>query len=68
MLNEAVYAASARTSAKAGSQFGQVGLLAMRHYLHLAIFGVAHPAAQVEFAGLAVYEPAKANSLHATLN
>jgi len=68
MLDETVYAASARPAPQAGAQFGQVGLLAMRHHLHFTVLGVAYPTAQIQFAGLAVYEPAKANPLHATLN
>jgi len=68
VLDEVIDAASARAATQAGAQLGQVGFVAVRHHFHVAVFGVAHPAAQVEFAGLAVYIPAEAHALHATLN
>jgi hypothetical protein len=68
MLDQPVYAASARTTAEAGTQFGQVGFVAVSNHFHIAVLGVAHPAAQVKFAGLAVHIPAEAHALHAALN
>jgi hypothetical protein len=68
VFDEAVDAAATGAAAQAGAQFGQVGFFAVGDHFHFAVFGVAHPAAQVEFAGFAVNEPAEAYSLHATLN
>src|SRR5208282_3212597 len=68
MFDQAVDATAARSAAQAGAQLGQVGLCAGRYHFHLALFGVAHPAAQVELAGLAVYIPPEAHPLHTALN
>ena len=68
MLDQAIDAAAARTAAQAGAQLGQVSLIAMGHHLHIAVLGIAHPAAQIQFTGFAVHIPPKANPLHATLN
>src|SRR5437762_2930758 len=68
MLDETIDAAAARPSAKAFAQFRQVFLAPRRHYFNVAVLSVAHPAAQFEFAGLAVNEPAKAHALHAPLD
>ena len=68
MLDQAIHAAAARSAAQAGAQLGQVGLVAMRNHLYVALFGVAHPAAQVQLAGFAVYVPPEPNPLHAALN
>ena len=68
MLDEAVDTASARTAAKAGAKFGEVGGLSVGDDFDIAIFSVADPAAQVEFAGFAVDEPAKAHSLYAAFD
>ena len=51
----------ARSSARSASFAGG-------HNFDVAVFGVAHPAAQVEFAGFALDKPAKANTLHTALN
>jgi hypothetical protein len=68
VLDEAVDAAAARTFAQAGAQFGEVRGRAGSHNFHIAILCVADPAAQVEFAGFAVDEPAEADALNATLD
>ncbi len=68
VLDEAIDAAAARAAAKAGAQLGQVIGLAGGNHFHVAVFGVAHPAAQVELAGLALHKPAEADALHAALN
>ena len=68
MLEEVIDAAAAGAPAKAGAQFGQILGGTGGHDFHFAFFGVAHPSAQVEFAGLALYKPAEAYPLHATLN
>ena len=67
-LYQAIHAASAGAAAQAGPQCGQVGFTAGGHHFHVAFLGVAHPAAQVQFAGLAVYVPAEAHALHSSLN
>ena len=46
VLDEAIDAAAARAAAQAGAQLGQVGHVARRHHFHMAVLGVAHPAAQ----------------------
>ena len=68
VLEEAVHAAAARAAAQAGAQLGQVGLGAMRNHLHVAVFGVAYPAAQVEFTGFPIHLPPETNPLHAPFN
>jgi len=68
MLDEAVDATAARTAAQAGAEFGEVFGRAVGNDFHFAFFRVADPATQVEFAGLAVNEPAEAYALDATLN
>ena len=68
MLDQAIHAAAARAAAQAGAQLVQVGFVAVDYYLHIAIFGVAHPAAQIELAGLAMDIPAEAYALYAALN
>ncbi len=68
MLDEMIDAAASWTTAKTGSQLCEVGFISGGHNFDLAIFSVAHPAAEVELAGLAVHEPAKAYALYTTLN
>jgi hypothetical protein len=68
MLDEVIDAAAAGTSAKAGAQFGYILGGTGGYHFHFAFFGVSHPPAQVEFAGLALDKPAEAYPLHATLN
>ena len=68
MLDYAVDTATTRTSAKAGAEFVKVRLFAMDYDFHIAIFGVAHPAAEIELAGFAVNIPAEAYALYAALN
>ena len=68
MLQDAVHAAAARATAQAPAQLIKVLRLAGGHHFHFAVFGVAHPAAQVEFAGLSVNKPAEAYALHAATN
>src|SRR5580698_5551127 len=67
MLDDMIDAAAARAAAQAGAQLVQVGWLAGGDYFHVAVFGVAHPAAQLQLAGLTVNEPAKAYALHTSL-
>ncbi len=68
MLDEAVDAGAARAAAEAGAELVQIAGIARRDNFHIAVLGVAHPAAQIEFAGLALHEPAKAHPLYAALN
>ena len=68
VFDEAVNAAAARAAAEAVAEVGEVFDGAGGDDFDIAVFGVADPAAQVEFAGFAVYEPAKAYALYAALN
>ena len=68
VLDEPVHAGAARTTPQAGAQLSQVGFSAMRHHLHMPLFGVAHPAAQIQLAGLPMHVPAEAHPLHPSLN
>ena len=68
MLDELVDPGSARAAAKAGAQFGEILDSAGGDYLNITIFGIANPASQVEFAGLAMHEPPESYTLDATAN
>ncbi len=68
VLDKAIDATAPRTSAETGSQLCEIGFTSGGHNLDLAIFSVAHPTAEIEFAGFPLNEPAKAYSLYATLN
>jgi hypothetical protein len=68
MLDQPVNAGAARAAAQAGAQLGQIGIRSGGYNLHFALFGVAYPSAQAQLAGLPVYEPPEADSLHAALN
>ena len=68
MLDQVIYAGAARSASQAGAQLSQVGNIAGGHHFHIAVLRVAHPASQVEFAGLAVDEPAKAHTLYAAFD
>jgi hypothetical protein len=47
------------------AQFGEVFRFTGCDYFHVAVFGVADPAAQGQLAGLAMDEPAEAYALDA---
>ncbi len=68
VLDNAVDTSAARTAAKADAKLVEIAGLSRRHNFYFAIFGVAHPPAQFELAGLALHEPAKADTLHPALN
>jgi hypothetical protein len=68
VLDYAVDTAASWAAAEAGAELFEVGLFAVDYYFHIAIFGVAHPAAEVELAGFAVNVPAEAYTLYAALN
>jgi hypothetical protein len=68
MLDELVDAGAAWAAAEARAQFGQIFDGAASDNLDVAVFGVAYPAAQIEFAGFAVDKPAEPHSLYASAN
>lgn len=68
VFDETIDAAAARAAAEALAELVEVFGGAGGDNFDVAVFGVADPAAQVEFAGFAVNEPAKADTLHASLN
>jgi len=68
MLDNVIHAAAARPPAQTGPQLGQVFCASSGNDLNFTLFSVADPSAQLKLAGLTLDEPAKANSLHATLN
>ncbi len=67
MLDDSIHAAAARSAIEARPQLIQFLRLARCNDFHLAVLGVAHPAAQVKHTGLTLDEPAKANPLHTAL-
>ena len=68
MLDDIVDTRTARTAAKATAKLIEIAGVASRDYFHFAILSVTYPPAQFQLAGLALHEPAEANTLHATLN
>ncbi len=68
MLHQPIYAAAAWPAAQAGPQLGQIFGRSRGYHLHFALFGVAHPAAQIQLAGLPLHKPAEAHALHTALN
>jgi hypothetical protein len=68
MFDEAIDAAAAWTLPQALSQFGKVFDRTGDDDFDIAVFGIADPAAQFEFAGFAMDEPPESDTLHATLN
>jgi hypothetical protein len=68
VFDYAVDTAATRAAAEAGAELVEVGLFAVDEDFHIAVFGVADPAAEVEFAGLAVNIPAEAYALYPALN
>jgi len=67
VFEDAVDASASRAFAEADAKFGEIGWSAGCNDLNVAVFGVADPTGQAEFAGLAVDEPAEAYTLNATL-
>ena len=68
VFDNAIDAAAARAALEAGAQLGEILSMAGGHDFNVAVFSVAHPAAQLELAGFAVNEPAETHALNATLN
>ena len=68
MLDDAIDAAAAGAALEAEAQIGEVGGIAGGDNFHVAVFSVAHPAFELELAGLTMHEPAKAHTLYAALN
>ncbi len=59
---------STRAALERGAELGEAFGIARDDYFDIAIFGVADPAFELEFAGLAVDEPAEAYALNAASN
>ncbi len=60
--------AAARPTMQNRAQCLQIGLRARSHDLDLALFGIAHPATQIERRGLPLHEPPEADALHPAAN
>jgi anthranilate synthase/aminodeoxychorismate synthase-like glutamine amidotransferase len=67
VLDEVINTASARALSQAGAQFCEIGHIARGYDFYIAVFSVADPAAQLQFAGFTVNKPPKAHALHASL-
>jgi hypothetical protein len=63
-----VDAAAARSMAEFGAEMAEGFFVAGDHDLDVTVFGVANPAAEGEFAGFAMDEPAEADTLDASFN
>jgi len=68
VFDEAIDAAAARATAETFTKVGQIFSGAGRDDFDVAVFGVAHPAAEVELAGFAVNIPAESDALYPALN
>jgi hypothetical protein len=68
MLQDVIDAGATGAAAEAGPKFVEVVGRAGSEDFHVAIFGIADPAAEVEFAGFAVNKPPEADALHAAAN
>lgn len=68
VFDKPVHTASARTGAQTCAKVVEVVRLARCDDFHVPVFGISNPAAQLQFAGLAMDKPAEANPLHAALN
>ncbi len=63
-----VDAGAARSAAELGAEMAEGFFISGDYDFDVAIFGVANPAAEGEFAGFAMDEPAKSDTLDASLN
>ncbi len=68
VLDEAIDTTAAGPAAQAGTQLGQILLLAGGYDLDIAVFGVADPAAEAQLTGFAVDEPAETDTLYTALD
>jgi hypothetical protein len=68
VFEEAVDSGASGALAEAGAEVGEVFGGARGDDFNVAVFGVADPAGESEFAGLAVDKPAEADTLYATLH
>lgn len=68
MLNDTIDTAAAGAFVERCAELVEVFRLSGNHHFDLAVFGIADPAFEVELAGFAVYEPAEADALDASLN
>ena len=64
VLDDVIDAGASGAAAKAGAEFVKILRPAGGDNLHVSVFGVADPATQVKFAGFAMDEPAKTDSLN----
>jgi hypothetical protein len=65
VLDHMIHTRAARAAAEAAAQFVQVLGVTGRNHLQIAIFSVADPALQFQFARFALDEPAEADPLNA---
>ncbi len=68
LLQDGVDAASSRALAEGRLQLGKVSRIAGGDDLDMAVFGVAHPAAEIDRGGFAMHEPAESNALDAAFD
>ena len=68
VLDDAVDTSASRTAAQADAKLVEIAGLSCRYDFYFAIFGVAHPSAQLELGSLTLHKPAEADPLHAALN
>jgi len=68
MFDDAIHTAAAWPALQTRSKLIEIACLAGSNNFHVTLLGVAHPAAQLKLAGLAMHKPAEANALHAALN
>src|SRR5262249_10608574 len=59
MFDDAIDTAATRSKLEAGTQLIEIGRISGRDDFNIAVLGIAHPTAQLQFAGLAMNEPAK---------
>ena len=64
LLLQTIHAAAARATFQTAAQTVQFITGAGGKHLHLTLFGVAHPATQIQLRRLALHKPAKPHALH----
>ena len=68
VLNKLIDAGAPRAAPQARAQVSQIVDRTRGHNFHVTVFGVAHPATEIEFAGLAVNKPAESHTLNTPAN
>jgi hypothetical protein len=68
VLDDFVDAATAGAALKRGAELGEAFYIAGGYDFDIAVFGVTHPTLELEFAGLAMDEPAEAYALDSASN